>query len=148
MYKPVISELLGVRIINKYEFICNNPIDAICVIERIIRVGKKQNTRIITPRCMQNTLYRFASMNGSGGYHGFYETMNWDAACSSIYNSFGVDSIFVFELYARWRRIKLIVDNEQVGGMVDDGLIYLDSDIHLTSVEGGWHIEVMYDLID
>lgn len=148
MYTKVISKFEGVEIINKYEFVCINAIDAVAVVECILRIGYKTNTRPVSTRAMQNALYTYGQKCGSGGYHDFHHTANWDSACGSVYDSFNADSNFIFELYARLRRIKLIVDNEQIGGALRDGITYLDADIKLTSCEGGWHIEVMYELVD
>lgn len=124
-------------------YTCIGVFNMLSAVERIIRVDKKMNYADAFGRSMQNTLYKFATQVGYGGYHGFYECFNWEAACATLFDTFQVDSLFAIQLYARWRRVKLVVDGEQVGGTQDDGLHYEDAEIIITSLGSDhWIVEL------
>lgn len=127
-------------------FTCFGVFAMISAVERIIRVDKEMEYVSVFDRSMQNTLYKYAMESGHGGYHGFYECFNWDAACKGLYDTFQGDAMFAIQLYARWRRVKLLVDGEQVGGSVDDGIFYDSADISIESLGGDeWGVEVLYE---
>lgn len=143
-----LCDLEGVSKTDDNSFMCIDPQTAIAVIERILRITKnaqrleKIDVRIVTSRWVQSSLYKFADRVGEDGYHGFYESLNWESACSSIYDTFGVDARFIFQLYARVRRISFIFDGEMIGGWDRDGIECKNSRINVSSVDGGLRVSL------
>lgn len=146
MYTKAVKELSNVEVVDNDNFLCTGLYTMIAVVERIIRVDKGMEYRSVYDKSTQATLYKFAVANGSDGYHGFYEFFNWESACNSLYNDFEADALFPVQLYARWRKIKLQLDGEQVGGTRTDTEHHPSVDISITTVGCDlWNVEVLYE---